>query len=93
MQYRGWYVKKAIPFLKHVLKTAYAEKKFCGGRGPQIFEHAEYPGFTYINDIHNGGGDFSQCNGEEQIVSIVRKQNAMKHIRFSYHEYWCKSFS
>ena len=68
MQYFGEYEKEAIQCLKAALRTAYENKQFFGGRGPESFQCGEY---VYTNSSprnvwrnHNFGDRF---NGEEEI--------------------------
>lgn len=68
MQYFGQYPKEAVPCLKAALRTAYENRQFFGGRGPESFG---YGPFRYTNysprnvwKNHRFGDRF---NGDEEV--------------------------
>ncbi|MFA6535862.1 MAG: hypothetical protein WC250_03095 [Candidatus Paceibacterota bacterium] len=66
MHYGGWFEEDVVPFLKAALYSAYMiERKFYGGRGPVVFDSAEFPNWVYRNTILRNS--FQQFSGQEEI--------------------------
>ncbi len=64
MHYGGYYVERAIPFLKECLASAYRQQLFFGGRGPTWYKDEE-TSLLYINQPNKG--HFGNFKGEENI--------------------------
>ncbi len=65
MQYGGWHLEEAIPFLKEVLKKSYGEKFFCAGRGQKRYVGSD---FCYSNNLVAGSdGTFLDFHSEENV--------------------------
>jgi len=79
MSYGGRYEKRAIPFLKQVLKDSYKEKLFHGCRGPQFVDGSD---MSYHNELTGETTTFSQFGGREKIVE--HRTNRM----LGYHQYY-----
>jgi hypothetical protein len=70
MNYGGWYVESAIPFLKLALRHAYCtERLFYGGRGPTTFTHEDHPTLLYVNRT-KPGSTVSNFSGEEMTLDV-----------------------
>lgn len=69
LNYHGLYYSKAMPFLRSVLRKAYEEKRFFGGRGPLIFRKDPY---LYINRPESD--EFTDFKGREEILNLKTKE-------------------
>lgn len=67
MNYGGYYPKNITPFLKKALGAAYEANRFVGGRGPETFQHPNYPGLIYTNTVE-GENRFALFRGREWIA-------------------------
>jgi hypothetical protein len=77
MSYAGRYPEKVIPFLKEVLRKAYEEEIFFGGRGR---DSSNNEAFVYSNQ-ETEGWDFTRFKGREEISDIKTTK------RLGFHEY------
>ena len=68
MHYGGWYQKRAIPFLKKCLCSAYESKTFRGGRGLGCVEGKK---LTYFNLIEEAS-TFRCFKGKEGIFADAK---------------------
>lgn len=66
MQYSGWYLAEAVPFLKMVLRSAYRQREFYGGRGQRDLRYKQWEYFNYFHlDC-----DWGKFDGREIISQI-----------------------
>ena len=79
MNYGGVYEERAIAFLKSMLRRAYENLLFVGGRGPYRCSDGS---FFYMNNPCPN--DFYKFRGREEIF-IMEGGNI---ISLGFHEYW-----
>jgi len=67
MTYQGWYLERAIPFLKEALRFAYSHNLWFGGRGPHIHSHRD---LRYVNTTGTTSNSFELFRGAERVVDF-----------------------
>jgi hypothetical protein len=84
MSYGGFYPKEDIDFLKKALMHEYHQRKFTGGRGPDIYPEmlSGKSGRRYENKIASPRDNFISFSGRESITDVVSEMER------GYHRYW-----
>lgn len=88
MNYQGWYEKRALKFLKGVLRNAYRNEEFHGGRGPTgITMERDGKRLTYVNEITSN--EFHHFAGRERVIDNDIMPNGEIHgsMLLGEHEY------
>ncbi len=82
MQYDGWYAKEASPFLKKALRVTYAERRFVGGRGPELYTgEDDFPNLAYLNVALGHFQSFSGSEGVRMKIGSTLKSLGEHHYR------------
>lgn len=87
MSYGGFYTDQAIDFLKNILRRAYEEKKFLGGRGESSYGGIIVPQEKHIMLEYKNSfeGNFERFSGREDIHENPLTPNPEL---WGYHQYF-----
>lgn len=89
MNYGGWYEKRALKFLKGILRNAYRNDQFFGGRGESgITQERDEKRLEYLNVITESS--FEHFSGRERILEHDIAPNGQTHATsiVGEHAYW-----
>ncbi len=89
MNYGGWYEKRALKFLKGVLRNAYGNNEFHGGRGESgLTLERDGKRLEYVNVVNESS--FEHFSGCERILEHDVKPGGDIHgtLVVGEHEYW-----
>ncbi len=67
MTYGGSYPARTIPFLRKALLQSYIQRRWHGGRGPEMYREGN---LVYYNEVHPDS-DFTSFGGKEWVLETI----------------------